>query len=47
MEFFKIIVCIAWTVWVANIVDYIIKSWYNIPLKEEKSIPIYITKNIE
>ena len=47
MEFLKIIACIAWTVCVADIVGCIIKIWYNIPLKEEKSTPIYITKVIE
>lgn len=47
MDFLKIIACIISTALTAGIIGKIIEIWYEFPLKEEKSTPIYITKIIE
>jgi len=31
---------------IAKLIETIIDFWYSFPLKEEKSIPIYITKEV-
>ena len=33
-------------IWVSEILDIIIKIWQIFPVKEEKSTPIYITKEL-
>lgn len=47
MELFIIIACIIGASLLAGIVGRAIEIWYEFPLKEERSIPIYITKVID
>lgn len=47
MEFLKIIACVIGTSLLAGIIGRAVEVWYEFPLKEEKSTPIYITKIIE
>ena len=47
MEIFKIILCCLLVFYFAKIINFIVKIWQAIPVKEERSTPIYITKVIE
>lgn len=47
MEIFKIILCCLWVFYFAKIINFIVKIWQAMPIKEERSTPIYITKVIE
>lgn len=47
MTFFKIFLCIAITYFTGITVNYIVDKWQTLPIKEEASTPIYITKEIK
>lgn len=48
MEFLKIIFLCLIVFYLSKIIDFAIKIWQALPIKEEKrSTPIYITKVIE
>lgn len=41
-----ILFCIAIICWISVIFDIAIQMWQTFPIKEEKSVPIYITKEL-
>jgi hypothetical protein len=47
MDFSKIFFCIAFAYAAGVIVNYIVDKWQALPIKEEASTPIYITKEIK
>lgn len=47
MEIFDILICFLTVFYIANIVHIGIEMWQVLPIKEERSTPIYITKVIE
>lgn len=47
MIFSKIFFCVAFAYAAGIIVNYIINKWQTLPIKEEASTPIYITKEIK
>ena len=46
-EIFNIILTLATVFYVSKIINFSINLWQNMPIKEERSTPIYITKVIE
>ena len=46
MDFLKIISCIVGTFALGFAIDYLVAKWQTMPIKEEASTPIYITKEI-
>ena len=47
MEIFNILICFLAVFYISGFINFIIDLWQNMPLKEEPSTPIYITKVIE
>jgi len=47
MELFKIFILLVTIFIFSSILHLIIELWQVLPLKEEKSIPVYITKEIK
>lgn len=47
MNFLKIIACIVGTFAIGFGIDYLVAKWQAMPIKEEASTPIYITKEIK
>ena len=47
MDFLKMISCVVGTFALGFAVDYLVAKWQAIPIKEEASVPIYITKEIK
>ena len=47
MDFLKIISCIVGTFALSFAIDYLVAKWQTMPIKEEASTPIYITKEIK
>lgn len=43
----KIFFCVAFAYAAGIIVNYIVDKWQTLPIKEEASTPIYITKEIK
>lgn len=46
MEFFNILICYLTVFYLSKIIDFSVKIWQALPIKEERSTPIYITKEI-
>lgn len=47
MEIFNILICFLVVFYIANIVNIGVQIWQAMPIKEEPSTPIYITKELE
>lgn len=46
MEFFNILLCFLVVFYIANVINIGVKLWEIVPIKEESSTPIYITKEL-
>jgi len=46
-EAFNILICFLIIFYLSKLLDFSIKLWQVLPIKEEKSVPIYITKEIK
>ena len=47
MEILNIFVCFAIVLYLSTSIDFGVKLWQTMPIKEERSCPIYITKEIK
>lgn len=42
-----ILICLVVVFYISHIINFGVKVWQVLPIEEEKSTPIYITKDIE
>lgn len=43
----KILICLIVVFYISHIINFGVKVWQALPIEEERSTPIYITKEIE